>query len=67
MPDVDVERRLGRSLKNFFDLYRPLADSWDIFDNSYIEPKPIVKFNEKGLNVSDKELYQKWMKSGGKP
>jgi len=54
VPDVDVERRLSRSLKNFFELYMPLADSWDIFNNSYIEPKPVVKFNEKGLQVSDK-------------
>ena len=66
VPDVDVERRLSRSLKNFFGLYKVLADSWEIFDNSYIEPKPVVKFNEEGLQISDKELYQQWVKSGGK-
>ena len=32
-PDV-VRRRFGRSLKNFFELYAPLADEWAVFDNS---------------------------------
>ncbi len=66
VPDGDVERRLSRSLKNFFELYVPLAYSWDIFDNSYIKPRAVVKFNEEGLHVSDKALYQKWMKLGDK-
>jgi predicted ABC-type ATPase len=66
VPDVDVKRRLHRSLKNFFDLYMPLADAWDIFDNSAMKPVLIVKSNEKGLQVFDKKLYQHWIKSGGK-
>ncbi len=56
VPDADVERRLGRSLKNFFNLYSPLADAWDIF-NSQAKPELIAKFNEKGLKVLDKKLY----------
>ena len=65
MPDEDVKRRLERSLKNFFDLYMPLANAWDIFDNSAANPALIVKFNERGLQVLDKKLYQQWVKSGG--
>jgi len=65
VPDVDVKRRLERSLKNFFDLYMPLADAWDIFDNSGIKPVLIVKSNEKGLQVLDKGLYQNWIKVEG--
>ena len=66
VPDEDVKRRLARSLTNFFELYMPLADAWDIFDNSAAEHSWIVKFNEKGLQVLDKKLYQQWIKSGGK-
>ena len=66
VPDEDVKRRSTRSLKNFFDLYMPLADAWDIFDNSAMSPALVVKFNEKGLQVFDKELYQHWVKCGGK-
>ncbi len=66
VPDVDVKRRLTRSLSNFFTLYMPLANSWDVFDNSGMDPVLVVKFNEKALQVFDKKLYQHWIKSGGK-
>ena len=64
--DADVKRRLDRSLSNFFGLYMPLADAWDIFDNSGMEPILIVKSNEKGLQIFDKALYQRWVQSGGR-
>jgi len=67
VPDVDVQRRLDRSLKNFFNLYMPLADAWDIFDNSAMIPALVVKLNEKGLQVFNKPLYRQWIKFGGKP
>jgi predicted ABC-type ATPase len=35
VPDATVRRRYGRGLRNFFELYRPLADSWQVFDNSH--------------------------------
>lgn len=62
VPDADVRRRLDRSLKNFFELYRPLANAWDIFDNSGMEPVLIVKSNEKGLQVFNSKLYKQWVK-----
>jgi predicted ABC-type ATPase len=34
VPELVVRRRFGRSIKNFFAGYRPLADSWYLFDNS---------------------------------
>ena len=32
-PDV-IRRRFGRSAKNLFDLYLPIADIWRVYDNS---------------------------------
>jgi predicted ABC-type ATPase len=32
-PDV-IRRRYGRGLSNFLSLYRPIADSWSLYDNS---------------------------------
>jgi predicted ABC-type ATPase len=29
-----VRRRYAKGLRNFFGLYRPLADSWTVYDNS---------------------------------
>ncbi len=34
VPEVVVRRRYKRSLSNFFNSYRPLADSWLMLDNS---------------------------------
>jgi predicted ABC-type ATPase len=62
VPDIDVKRRLGRSLRNFFDLYSPLADAWDIFNNSEERPELVVKFNEKGMQVLDEEIYERLKK-----
>jgi len=33
IPEATVRRRFGRSLANFLRVYKPLADSWTIFDN----------------------------------
>jgi len=44
--DVDVEtikRRFSAGLRNFFQLYRPLADHWRMYDSSGdLGPKPIA-------------------------
>jgi predicted ABC-type ATPase len=34
VPDDTVRRRHRRGLSNFFHLFRPLADSWQLFDNT---------------------------------
>ena len=34
VPEQTVRRRYGRGLHNLFHLYVPLADSWQLFDNS---------------------------------
>src|SRR5205807_112329 len=34
IPEATIRQRYGRSLQNFFSLYRPLADSWRVYDNS---------------------------------
>lgn len=34
VPEETVRRRYGRGLRNFFDLYRPIADAWILCDNS---------------------------------
>jgi predicted ABC-type ATPase len=39
VPDEVVRRRYKRGLANFFRLYRPMLDSWLIFDNSWSLPK----------------------------
>lgn len=40
VPESVQSRRFGRSIRNFFTHYRPLADSWCLFDNS--GPQPLL-------------------------
>ncbi len=57
VPEAIVHRRFGRSLPNFFRFYKPLADSWTIFDNSGDLPK-MVAFEESGkIKVLDPNLF----------
>jgi len=38
IPEKDIRRRYGRGLKNFNELYAPMADTWEVYDNSGFEP-----------------------------
>lgn len=65
IPDATVRRRFGRSLTNFFRLYKPLADSWTIFDNSGDIPK-MVAFEESGkVEILDSDLFNNLLKYKG--
>lgn len=35
VPDADIRRRYARSVRNFLGLYRPIADWWEVFDNTH--------------------------------
>jgi predicted ABC-type ATPase len=34
IPESDIRRRYGRSVWNFIHLYKPLADYWEVWDNT---------------------------------
>jgi len=59
IPAIDVRRRFHRSINNFFILYKPLLDSWMLFDNSAVPPRLIAKAKYKKLEVSDNDLFRK--------
>jgi predicted ABC-type ATPase len=56
IPESIVRRRFDRSLPNFLRFYKPLADSWAIFDNSGDTPK-IIAFEESELEILDSGLF----------
>jgi predicted ABC-type ATPase len=43
VPRADVVRRFSRGWENFQHIYRSLADSWAVYDNSGDEPKILEK------------------------
>jgi predicted ABC-type ATPase len=59
IPEATIKRRYARGLSNFFDLYQPLADSWQLFEASTLEPQ-IIAFGDKikGEIIVEKTLWQ---------
>ncbi|MDD5423223.1 MAG: zeta toxin family protein [Candidatus Omnitrophota bacterium] len=55
--DEDVRRRFDRSINNFLILYKPLLDTWNLFDNSTANPRLIAKEEYGKLSVEDKDLF----------
>ena len=43
VPQADVLRRFVRGWENFQRIYRPLADSWAVYDNSGGPPRLLEK------------------------
>jgi predicted ABC-type ATPase len=59
IPETVIRRRFDRSIRNFFTLYRELAESWTLFNNSGKSPR-IVAFEKKGkLRKIDVELFDR--------
>lgn len=58
VPEADVRRRFGRTLRNLFRLYRPLLDTLHFFDNAS-EPAQLIFKDEAGVTtICDAELYE---------
>lgn len=56
---IDVKRRFTRGLYNFFTYYRPLADTWLLFNNADLAPRLIARERDRKTEVIDKGLFQK--------
>jgi predicted ABC-type ATPase len=66
VPEPIVRRRFEKSLLNFFILYKPVVESWAIFDNSQETPK-MIAFEESGiLEIVDSDLFYRLSKQGVK-
>ena len=57
VPAKDVRRRYKRSIHNFLNLYKPLFNSWMLFNNSGITPALIAKTNNGNIVVKDEGLF----------
>ncbi|HWF19424.1 MAG TPA: zeta toxin family protein, partial [Verrucomicrobiae bacterium] len=62
IPATVIRRRYLAGIKNLFNVYRSLVDSWSLFDSSHLVLYKIAK--EKGglLKVLDEERLAKFMK-----
>jgi predicted ABC-type ATPase len=62
VPLLDVKRRFTRGLYNFLKYYKPLSDTWLLFNNADAIPCLIAKERNGKTEVVDKELFEKIMK-----
>lgn len=62
VPEHDVRRRFGRTLRNLFNLYCPLLDTLHCFDNSSDTPRLIFKDEAGRTTINDAALYDRLRK-----
>jgi predicted ABC-type ATPase len=63
VPADVVRRRFGRSLRNFFELYTPLANEWALFDNSASpQALPVATQFATQLTVTEPKTWRKLQK-----
>lgn len=69
VPEETVRRRYHSGLRNFFELYRPLATMWRMYDNSTQRPRLIASGSERTRpSVNDPGLWRRILaevESGG--
>ena len=60
VPESTIRRRYTAGLKNFFNLYSPLAESWQFYDNSNAEHLSLIasKINQNDPIIKDKEIWK---------
>jgi predicted ABC-type ATPase len=57
VPEADVRRRFERSIRNFLIHYRPLANSWILFDSSTRPPSIIALEKQAELRIIKRDGY----------
>lgn len=61
IPEETIRRRYKVGLNNFFSLYKPLADSWQIYDNSDFSQLPLVASGvnlSNDLNIANEQIWK---------
>lgn len=62
VPEETIRRRYEGGLRNFFELYSPIAENWTFFDNTQA-PRTLIASSENGVEtVSDGGLWDRLKK-----
>jgi predicted ABC-type ATPase len=65
IPERDVRRRFARGLKNLFEVYRPLFDTWSIFDNSTGKPELVCAVERGTMTIKNQSKCSNIIKQAG--
>lgn len=66
IPEETIRRRYRRGLANFFELYRPLAHGWRVYDNSSFQHPRLVAYGmgRQVERVLEPAQWQEILKAG---
>jgi len=64
IPEQDIRRRYGRSVRNFLELYRPVADEWEVFDNTDGQRRLIGMGSNRNEAYESQEIWTQFQESG---
>ena len=57
VPETDIRRRFSRSLRNFWQMFRGLADHWVLVYNGGREPLDVAAGTDDDVSIRDAELF----------
>ena len=61
IPEETIRRRYQKGIRNFFSLYRPVADSWVVYDNSaLLEPVMVANGEAETENIFQTDSWRKF-------
>lgn len=65
VPEATVRRRYHIGLKNFFNLYRPIADSWQFCNNSDLNQFSLIASgaSSNSLCIEEEDLWQQLLET----
>lgn len=69
IPEAVIRRRYERGLYNFFNLYMPIADGWQMADNSRRDTRSLIASRDSGgpIRIENPELWQRLSRGAMKP
>lgn len=66
IPEDTIRRRYSLSVRNFFDLYSPIADHWRVYDNTFKRSRLIAAGFEDREHVFEPERWDDFVRSAGR-
>jgi predicted ABC-type ATPase len=66
VPEVIVRRRFDRSIRNFLIYFYGLADSWNLYDNTFAIPRIIASKEQGQLRIVETKLYNDLVRRYGR-
>ena len=62
VPESDIRRRFARSLRNFWQVYRPLSNQWLLSYNAGHQPLDVATGGADGMSVRDAQLFARFLR-----